>query len=116
MALRETRNGIMRTKSVEQSIADGAPHRPQPRPGKEPPGLVEQAGMFRRMTVAGHHPPFPPPNAEAIAFLETDDGAAFVSARGEWGSQVPLWLLDRLAARGAGDQGLDLGCGPAQVA
>ena len=32
-----------------------------------------------------------------LAFLETEDGAAFVSARGEWGSQVPLWMLDRLA-------------------
>jgi len=32
-----------------------------------------------------------------IAFLETEDGAAFVSARGNWGRQAPLWLLHRLA-------------------
>lgn len=39
-----------------------------------------------------------PANLEiGLAFLETQDGAAFVSARGEWGRQTPLWLLHRLA-------------------
>jgi len=39
-----------------------------------------------------------PANLEVgLAFLETADGAAFVSARGGWGRQTPLWLLDRLA-------------------
>ena len=39
-----------------------------------------------------------PANLEVgVAFLETEDGAAFVSARGGWGRQTPLWLLDRLA-------------------
>jgi hypothetical protein len=32
-----------------------------------------------------------------LAFLETEDGAAFVSARGGWGRQTPLWLLHRLS-------------------
>lgn len=31
-----------------------------------------------------------------LAFLETEEGAAFVSSRGGWGRQTPLWLLDRL--------------------
>lgn len=39
-----------------------------------------------------------PANLEVgLAFVETDDGAAFVSARGGWGKQTPLWLLHRLA-------------------
>lgn len=39
-----------------------------------------------------------PANLEVgLAFVETDDGAAFVSARGGWGRQTPLWMLHRLA-------------------
>ena len=38
-----------------------------------------------------------PANLEVgLAFVETEDGAAFVSARGGWGRQTPLWLLHRL--------------------
>ena len=32
-----------------------------------------------------------------MVFLETEDGAAFVTARSDYGEQAPLWLLDRLA-------------------
>ena len=32
------------------------------------------------------------------------------------GKPFDRWLLDRLAAGSAGDQGLDVGCGPGQVA
>ncbi len=31
-----------------------------------------------------------------MVLLETEDGAAFVSARNDYGEQAPLWLLDRL--------------------
>lgn len=38
-----------------------------------------------------------PSNVETtLTLLDTDDGARFVSARGSYGQQTPLWLLDRL--------------------
>jgi hypothetical protein len=35
----------------------------------------------------------------ALTFVETQNGAAFVSARGESGDAVPLWMLEDLAVR-----------------
>lgn len=34
-----------------------------------------------------------------MTFLGTDDGAAFVSARGDYGRPAPLWMLERLAVQ-----------------
>ena len=36
-----------------------------------------------------------------MVFLQTEDGAAFVTARSDYGEQAPLWLLDRLDRRSA---------------
>ncbi len=35
----------------------------------------------------------------ALTFVETNNGAAFVSARGDFGKAAPLWMLDDLAVR-----------------
>jgi hypothetical protein len=37
-----------------------------------------------------------------MTFLSTRDGAAFVSARGDFGDAAPLWLLERLAVARSG--------------
>ena len=64
-----------------------------------PPRLQDKAwvgDVQLSWRLAGHDES--PANLEVgLAFLETEDGAAFVSARGGWGRQTPLWLLHRLA-------------------
>lgn len=67
--------------------------------GGLPPRLREKAwvGDVELSWRLADHDESPATLEVGLGFLETQGGAAFVSARGDWDRQTPLWLLHRLA-------------------